>query len=124
MEHGLRPAIVAGLRPALRARLAGMPGVDLDDLETVCLCFILNKRVELGKAPTVQAALLRSLTLCDSLADVRQVLKHQGTPWWCGLDHPFGKDVIVVSALPKLFLAQLLEMSPGRASAFGLKFSR
>jgi hypothetical protein len=33
----------------------------------------------------------------------------------------FGEDVIVASALPKLFPPQLLEMSPSRTGAFGLQ---
>ena len=130
MKDGLRTTIRAGLVPALAAGLRGMPGVNLDYLDTACLGFILDKGVQLSKAPTMQApfvvALLTLLFATSHLGGVPNVLeifKHDGGAFGRVLHNALGEDVIVVSASPKLFPAQLFEMSLGRASAFGLQLS-
>lgn len=62
-----------------------MARVDLDHADPACLCFVLDKRVELSKAPTVQApfvvalftALLATPQL-GGLTDVFEIFKHNG----------------------------------------------
>ena len=128
MKHGLRTTIIAGLMPTFATGLRGMARVNLDHTDTTCLGFVLDKRVQLGKAPTMQAPFVLALcpschVPCGRLAYVLEVFKHDGSAFRCVLDNAFGEDMVMVSASPKLFAAQLLEMSLGRAAAFGLQFS-
>src|SRR6266487_3832326 len=130
MKHGLRTTISAGLMPTFATGLRGMARVNLDHTDTTCLGFVLDKRVQLGKAPTMQAPfVLAFLTVLlptshvGSLANVLEVFKHDGSAFRGVLDNAFGEDMVMVSVSPKLFAAQLLEMSLGRAAAFGLQFS-
>ena len=104
MKHGLRPAIIAGLMPTLATGLAGMPGVDLDHADTACLGFVLDKAVQLGKAPTMQAAFcvalgtrLLATPQPGGVPDVPEVFKHDGCTWWRILNDALREDVIVLS---------------------------
>jgi hypothetical protein len=130
VKHGLRTTIIAGLMPTLATGLAGMPGVDLDHMDTVCLGFVLDKGVQLGKAPTMQAAFVVTfLTVflatphLGGVLDVLEVFQHDGCTWEHVQNKALREDVIVVSASPKLFPAQLFEVTFRRASAFGLQLS-
>lgn len=122
-EERLRTAIRAMLIPALATGLRGMPGISSDNGDSPRLRFILDKQVESGEAPTMQAALLCAFALRGALPNIRQVLKHNSTARGGMLDDALGEDMVLVSALPKLFLAQLLEVAFRRASAFGLQLS-
>jgi hypothetical protein len=130
VKHGLRPTISAGLMPTLATGLAGMARVDLDQADTACLGFVLDKAVQLGKAPTMQAAFIvalrtrfRATPQLGGVPDVFEVFKHDGGTWEGVLNEALREDVIVVSASPKLFSAQLFEVTFRRASAFGLQLS-
>src|SRR2546421_6128268 len=57
-EETLRTAIGTVLRPAMRAGLTGMRGVNLDHLDTAFLCLVRGEIVQLGKRPTVQLPLV------------------------------------------------------------------
>ena len=59
--------------------------------------------------------------LLSALSDCLQVLKRNSSAWLHRLDDELGEDVIVVSALPKLFPTQLLKVSPGRTGAFSFQ---
>ncbi len=128
-EERLRTSIGTMLIATLATGLRGMSRVNPDDSNASRLRLVRDKRVQLGKAPAMQPSfILDMLVLLASaylagLSNVRQVLKHNGRAIGAGLHDAFGKDVIVITMQPKLFLAQLLEMSPGRASAFGLQLS-
>lgn len=130
MKHGLRTTIIAGLVPTLATGLASMPGVDLDHTDTVCLGFVLDKAVQLGKAPTMQAAFVVTFLTAflttshpGGVPDVLKVFQHDGCTWERVLNEALREDVIMVSASPKLFPAQLFEVTFRRASAFGLQLS-
>jgi len=118
VKNGLRPTIIAGLMPTLATGLAGMPGVGLDHTDTACFCLVLDKTLQLSKAPTMQAAFivaLRTRFLATSqlggVPDILEVFKHDGCTWGRMLHNALREDVIVVSASPKLFPTQLLQMS-------------
>ena len=49
VKHGLRTTIHTMLIATLATGLAGMARVDLDDADTSCLRFVLDKRVQLGE---------------------------------------------------------------------------
>jgi hypothetical protein len=107
-----------------------MPGVDLDHTDTVCLGFVLDKAVQLGKAPTMQAAFVVTFLTAflttshpGGVPDVLKVFQHDGCTWERVLNEALREDVIMVSASPKLFPAQLFEVTFRRASAFGLQLS-
>jgi len=130
VKDGLRATISAGLVPTFTTGLAGMPGVDLDHLDTACLCFVLDKGVQLGKTPTMQASfILAFLTVLFAPAqigvvpDVLEILQDESTARGGMLNNLFGENVIVVSASPKLFTRELLEVSLGASGAFGLQFA-
>ena len=55
----------------------------------------------------------RAAFLLGALGNLAQVLNHDGGAWCYRLDNALGEEVIVVSALPKLSPAQLLEMALG-----------
>jgi len=55
--------------------------------------------------------------------DVLEIFKDDGSPWGRILHKAFGEDVVMISASPKLFPAQLFEVAFRRASAFGLQLS-
>ncbi len=61
MKDGLRTTIVTSLVSTLGTGLRGMPGVNLDHTDATCLGLVLDKRVQLGKAPTVKPSLIVSL---------------------------------------------------------------
>jgi len=130
VKDGLRTTISASLVPTLATGLRCMARVNLDHANTTSLRFVLNKGVQLGKAPTMQApfvvALLTALLATPhrgGVPDVLEVLQDEGTARGGMLHNVLREDVIVVSASPKLFPAQLFEVSFGRASAFGLQFA-
>lgn len=130
MKDGLRPAIVPGLVPTLATGLARVTRVNLDHTDTAYLGFVLDKRVQLSERPAMQTSLvvtLRTRLFASahprSITNVLQIFQHDGSALGGVLDNPLGEDVIVISASPKLFATQLLEMSLGRAAAFGLQLA-
>src|SRR5262249_45772202 len=106
--------------PTFGAGLRGMPRVNLDYVDTMRPCFIAEKAMELGKAPTMHTALCLTFAVSDPLANVRQILKDEGTPIRSILNNSLAQNMVVVSSLPKLFLAQFAQVALCRASAFGL----
>ncbi len=128
-EERLRATIIAGLMPTARARLGGVARVNLDHLDPSCLGFVLDKRVQLGKAPAMQASLVINVLVLFASAhlgrfpDVGQVLKDDGTARSGVLNNALTEDVIVIFALAKQFSTQLTEMSLSRFGAFALQFS-
>jgi hypothetical protein len=130
VKHRLRTTIIAGLVPTSATGLRGMSGVNLDHADTACLGFVRDERVQLGKAPTMQAPFdtaLRTRLLATpqlgGVADAVEIFKHDGSPWGRMLHHAFREDVIVISTSPKLFAAQLFEVTFCRAAAFGLQLA-
>src|SRR5258708_2781688 len=129
-EERLRTTIIAGLIATTGTGLGSMSGVNLDYSDTPCLGFVLDKGVQLGKAPTMQTPLTIALLTVfftspqlGSIPNVLEVFKDNGTARGGMLHDALGEDVIVVFAPPKLFAAQLLEVSLCRAAAFGLQLS-
>jgi len=129
VKDGLRATIGAMLIATARTGLRGVPRVNLDDGNTPCLCFVLHKRVQLRKRPAMQASFVAHVLVLftsshpGGLSDVGQILKNDGSACRGSGHNPFTEDMIVVSALPKPFLVQLLEVLLRRTSAFGLQFS-
>src|SRR5437879_6353314 len=108
--------LIATLGTGLRR----VPGVNFDHGYPFGLCLVGGESQELGKAPTVHPSLSFALTVRDVLANVGEVLKHQGTAWHRVLDHAFRKHMVMVSSLPKQFSTQLFQVSFCRLGAFGL----
>jgi hypothetical protein len=122
-EKRLRTAILTSLMLAGRTPLRGVPRVNFDHSNPTSLSLVAQEAVELGKAPGMHTALSFAWLVRDTLANIGQVLKHQGTAWGSRLHNAFGKNMVVVSSLPKQFPTQLLEMPLSRASAFSLKLT-
>jgi hypothetical protein len=126
VEERLRTTIIAGLVPTLATGLAGISGVNLDHADTICLGFVLDKRVQLGKAPTMQASFVLTMPVLfpsahlGRLSNVLEVFKYDGTARSSMLYNAFGEHVVMISASPKLFATQLSEVFLSRAAAFGL----
>src|SRR5207247_5050178 len=94
VKDRLRTTIVTGLVPALGAGLRGMPGVNLDHTDTTCLGLVLNKRVQLGKAPTMQTPFVIALLTIflatprlGGVPDVLEIFKDDGSPWGRSEEH-------------------------------------
>ena len=117
MKQGWRTTIGAMLVATPATGLAGMPGVNLDYSNTAFLRFVGNEIVELGKAPTVQTAFVRNVLVLfaaphlGGVPDVLEIFKDDGSPWGRILHKAFGEDVVMISASPKLFPAQLFEVA-------------
>ncbi len=122
-EKRLRTAIIASLMLAGRTPLRRVPRVHFDHSHPTRLGLVAQEAVELGKAPGMQTALSFAFLVRDPLANIGQVLKHQGTAWGRSLHNAFGKNMVVISSLPKQFPTQLLEVPLSRASAFSLKLT-
>ena len=100
----------------VRTGLAGMPGVYFDHGDTAPCRLVLDKAIQLSKAPCVKASfqikrLLLATPDLGELANVFQVLKDKRGSWWGVLHNAFGEDVIVVFALPKPFPRQTFEVT-------------
>jgi hypothetical protein len=100
-EKRMRTAILASLMLAGRTQLRRVPGVNFDHSNPTSLSLVAQEAVELGKAPGMHAALSFALPARDTLANIGQVLKHQGTAWGSRLHNAFGKHMVVVSSLRK-----------------------
>lgn len=128
-EETLRTAIGTALIPTTRAGLTGMPGVNLDHLDTAFLCLVRGEIVQLGKRPTVQLPLVWDvLVLLASaqrrrLTNIGEVLEDEGSTGRSVLNEAFGEDMICVPAESPLLARQLLEMSFRRLCSFGLQLS-
>ena len=81
-EKRLRTAIIASLILAGRTPLRRVPRVNFDHSHPPSLSLVAQEAVELGKAPGMQTALSFAFLVRDTLANIGQVLKHQGTAWW------------------------------------------
>lgn len=130
MKHRLRTTISMMLIATLATGLAGMAWVDLDYADTACLCFVLDKRVQLGERPAMQVSLviafltvLLATSQLGGVPDVLEVFQHDGGTWERVLDEALREDMVVVFASPKLFARELLEVSLGASGAFGLQLS-
>ena len=122
-EQRLRTAISVSLMLAGRTQLRRVPRVNFDHCHPTSLSLVAQEAVELGKAPGMHTALAFALLVRDTLANIGQVLKYNGTAWWSSLNNAFGKNMVVISSLPKQFPTQLLEVPLSRASAFSLKLT-
>ncbi len=100
-----------------------MARVNLDHANTTSLSFIGDKAEELGKAPRVHTALPRTFTMGDTLSDVRQVLKHDGTAGGSMPNDAFRKHVVMVASLPKQLTRKLFQVPFSRFGAFFLKLA-
>ena len=82
--------------------------------------------MELGKRPGMQTALSFPFFVGDTLTNIRQVLKHDGTPW-CGSVCTILFDSTTwswSSSLPKqLTRTELLQVPCSRFGAFGLQLA-
>jgi len=106
-----------------RTPLRRVPRVHFDHSNPPSLSLVAQEAVELGKAPGMQTALSFAFLVRDPFANIGQVLKHQGTARGRSLHNAFGKNMVVISSLPKQFPTQLLEVPLRRASAFSLKLT-
>lgn len=110
-------------------RLRGVTRVYALHMATAGLRLVLHKRVQLGKAPTVQSPLVIDVLVLfaaahlGGLADVGEVFQDESSTCRSGLHDALTQYVIMIFALPKPFSTQLLEMSLSRFGAFGLQFS-
>ena len=116
-EKRLRATISAGLMPTARTGLAGMARINFDHLASLRLCLVGKKALQLGKAPRVHPALSFTPFVGNSLADIREVLKHDGTARGGVLHEAFGEDVIVIFSLPQQFSRKCFQVPFGRLAS-------
>ncbi len=115
--------------PATRTRLAGVGRVDLDHLDATRFGFVGKKALELSKRPAMETALIAHILVLlaapdlGCFADILEVLNSNGTAWGGVLNNAFGKDMIVISSLPKLLARKLFQVPFSRRRAFFLKGS-
>jgi hypothetical protein len=102
-EERLGPTIIPRLMPTLTAHLRGVSWINLDHLNPTCLSLVAQEVVKLSKAPSVHVALPFTFLVGDTLANISQVLKHDGTTWSGTGNDAFREDMVMVSALPKQF---------------------
>src|SRR5258708_2810694 len=109
--------------PTTRTGLRCVPGVDFDHLDTPRLGLVGQERLELGKAPGMHTALSFAFTVGDTLADMGQLLKHDGRTRGGMLNKAFGEHVVVVFSLPKQLARKLFQVPFGRFGAFFLQLT-
>jgi len=128
VKESLRPSIRTMVIATARTGLRSMPRINSDHGNASCLRLVLDKRVQLSKTPTMQPTLVLNILLLfasshlRSLSDMSQILKDESTSRGGILNNALREDVIVIAVQPKLFLAQLFEVTLSRASAFSLQF--
>ncbi len=98
-----------------------MTRVYKDNALAPLLSFVGDETRQLGKAPTVQPALLLAFALLDATANVCQVLQDNRTAFRATLDNPLGQDVIAIPVEAHLLAAQFPEMAFRRPGSFGLQ---
>ena len=108
----LRTAIGAMLKATAGAGLAGVTRVYPNCAHTTLLGFVDQELLELVETPGELSPPRRTAVLLGALSYLAQVLNDNDRARLRRLDNMFGEHMIVVSALPKLFPTQLLEMSP------------
>ncbi len=103
-----------------------MPGVNFDYIDTTFLGFVGQEGMELGKAPTVQAALgIMLLARADltALSDVLEVLNDNGAARGSMLNNALRKHVVMVSTLPQQLTRKLFQVPFSRRRAMFLKLT-
>ncbi len=126
MKQALRTAIIPRLIPTSGAGLRSMPGVNFDYIDTTFLGFVGQEGMELGKAPTVQAALgIMLLARADltALSDVLEVLNDNGAARGSMLNNALRKHVVMVSTLPQQLTRKLFQVPFSRRRAILLKLN-
>lgn len=100
-----------------------MPGVDACNRNALGLCLVAEKAQELGKRPGVYTSLPLTCAVGDTLADIGQVLQHEGTARRSRLDNPLGEHMIMVTTLPKQFARKVLQVPFSRLGAMLLQLA-
>ena len=107
---------------AFGAALAGMPGVDLLDLETRQFAFIFHEPEQPVKTPPVHPAVLEpAFSDATAFPDVLEVFKGQRRACWNGIHDASGQHVVAFLAKPIDLPAKLLQHPLGRLGAFALQ---
>ena len=127
-EQSLLGPIRFGRVPAVRARLAGVVGIDLDTERASQHGFVVQEGMQFGKRPlggvSVRPALLLRRFLpffaFGPLADVGQVLQ-ANERMGMGVQDTLADAVIFIQLQPSLSLADSDASPRGAASAFALK---
>jgi len=109
------------LKAAVRAGLAGTAQVHVDDAHTPLLGSVGEKSLDLRKSAGVMPPPRRASPLLRAVSDRAQMLQRHGGARCHWPHHEHGEDVAAISALPKLFPAQLLEVPLGRVGACGVQ---
>jgi len=127
-EETLRTTIRPMLIATTGTHLGSVAGVYPFNGYATFLRFVEREAIQLGKAPTVQAALGVSFLACAisdarGVTNVREVLKDNRTARRCILNDALGEDMICIPVEASLPLAQLFQVAFGRLRSVGLEFS-
>ena len=107
---------------AFGAALAGVPGVDLLDLEARQFAFIFHEPEQPVKTPPVHPAVLEpAFSDATAFPDVLEVFKGQRRACWNGVHDASGQHVVAFLAKPIDLPAKLLQNPLGRLGAFALQ---
>jgi hypothetical protein len=114
----LRTSVVAGLIPASRASLRGMPRVNPSYRQAAFFRLVRDEGSQLSKRPAMHAALRCCLALgTHALANIGEVFEYKRTTRFGTLDELFGQDMIAVTAKPGLLVSEAAHMSFGTLRA-------
>jgi len=107
--------------PAPRARLRRIGGVNIDNTVSCEERFVLNKRLQACKVPSMQTASVPLAKRLRSFPNVRQPLHHDKRWTLKTLNEPLGKSVGVASLKPCPSTRKRPQVTPGRLRAFRLQ---
>ena len=129
MKQRLRTTVIPMLKATATTGLGRMAWVYLLDTDTTRCRLVVNKAMELSKAPTMEPSfeinrlVLFATPYLRGLPNMREVFKNKGCTLWGMLYNAFREDMVMVFALPKQFPGELFEVSLCAPGAFGLQFS-
>ena len=118
---GLRPAVASVDVAASRASLAGLAWVNHYHLASESISLVLNKALELGKAPGMQSATGFPMIDLDTIPDVREVFKHDCSSRCNTPDNRTGDNVVTIPSEALFTPSEVSKMPAGTLRTFGLQ---
>jgi len=118
---GLVFSVIFGHISTLAAFLRAVVSIDIDNLYSFALSFILYKLLELSKVPAVYPASVL-FAYSDPFSDSFKLFKNNYSTSRNKTDYFLSNFVVNLPPKPFLLLGDLLKVSLGRRSAFGGKF--
>jgi hypothetical protein len=122
-KRGLGPAVVTGYVSTSTASLAGLAGVNHNDLTSGRFSLVLNKALKLSKAPRMESAAGFPVIDLESVSDIRKVLQHDSGTRFNIPDNRGGDNVVTIPSEALFTPSEASKMSFGRLRTIGLKIT-